>query len=153
MQLFVISNGTVTKYYSNTTRDSHVAEQAGGRSRRKTSNSFEFTSWWADAGNRAIADLTGFTKTFFAKHTLLSILTRYCVFDADRKLLVMRPYQIAATERILQRIETSTNHRQLGTTAAGGYVWHTTGSEDAHQLQGLADPHPRCPRSTRSCSW
>jgi type I restriction enzyme R subunit len=128
VQLFVISNGTHTKYYSNTTRDSHVAEQAAGRSRRKTSNTFEFTSWWADAGNRVIADLTGFTKTFFAKHTLLSILTRYCVFDADRKLLVLRPYQIAATERILQRIQTSTNHRQLGTTAAGGYVWHTTGS-------------------------
>src|SRR4029077_13978103 len=85
VQLFVISNGTHTKYYSNTTRDSHVAEQTGGRSRRKTSNTFEFTSWWADAGNRAIADLTGFTKTFFAKHTLLNILTRYCVFDADRK--------------------------------------------------------------------
>jgi type I restriction enzyme, R subunit len=128
VQLFVISNGTHTKYYSNTTRDSHVAEQTGGRSRRKTSNTFEFTSWWADAGNTAIADLTGFTKTFFAKHTLLSILTRYCVFDADRKLLVLRPYQIAAAERILQRIETSTNHRQLGTIAAGGYVWHTTGS-------------------------
>jgi type I restriction enzyme, R subunit len=128
VQLFVISNGTHTKYYSNTTRDSHVAEQTGGRSRRKTSNTFEFTSWWADAGNSAIADLTGFTKTFFAKHTLLSILTRYCVFDADRKLLVLRPYQIAAAERILQRIETSTNHRQLGTIAAGGYVWHTTGS-------------------------
>jgi type I restriction enzyme R subunit len=128
VQLFVISNGTLTKYYSNTTRDSHIAEQTGGRRRRKTSNTFEFTSWWADAGNRTIGDLTGFTKTFFAKHTLLSILTRYCVFDADRKLLVLRPYQIAATERILQRIETSTNHRQLGTAAAGGYVWHTTGS-------------------------
>ena len=128
VQLFVISNGTHTKYYSNTTRDSHVAEQVGVRRRRQTSNSFEFTSWWADGRNRAIADLTGFTKTFFAKHTLLSILTRYCVFDADRKLLAMRPYQIAATERILQRIETSTNHRQLGSIAAGGYVWHTTGS-------------------------
>jgi type I restriction enzyme R subunit len=128
VQIFVISNGTHTKYYSNTTRESHVAEQAGSPRRRQTSNSFEFTSWWADARNRNIADLTGFTKTFFAKHTLLNILTRYCVFDADRKLLAMRPYQIAATERILQRIETSTNHRQLGTTAAGGYVWHTTGS-------------------------
>jgi type I restriction enzyme R subunit len=128
VQVFVISNGTHTKYYSNTTRESHVAEQVGVRRRRQTSNSFEFTSWWADARNRAIADLTGFTKTFFAKHTLLSILTRYCVFDADRKLLVMRPYQIAATERILQRIETSTNHRTLGSIAAGGYVWHTTGS-------------------------
>jgi type I restriction enzyme R subunit len=128
VQIFVISNGTHTKYYSNTTRESHVAEQIGVRRRRQTSNSFEFTSWWADARNRNIADLTGFTKTFFAKHTLLSILTRYCVFDADRKLLAMRPYQIAATERILQRIETSTNHRRLGTIAAGGYVWHTTGS-------------------------
>ena len=128
VQVFVISNGTHTKYYSNTTRESHVAEQVGVRRRRQTSNSFEFTSWWADARNRNIADLPGFTKTFFAKHTLLSVLTRYCVFDADRKLLVMRPYQIAATERILQRIETSTNHRQLGSIAAGGYVWHTTGS-------------------------
>ncbi len=128
VQLFVISNGTHTKYYSNTTRFSHVAEQTGGRSRRKTSNTFEFTSWWADAKNKTIADLTDFTKTFFAKHTLLNILTRYCVFDVDRKLLVMRPYQIAATERILERIETSTNHRLLGTVAAGGYVWHTTGS-------------------------
>jgi type I restriction enzyme R subunit len=127
VQLFVISNGTHTKYYSNTTRDSHVSEQTGRRS-RKTSNTFEFTSWWADARNANIADLTGFTKTFFAKHTLLNILTRYCVFDADHKLLVMRPYQIAATERILQRIETSTNHKQLGSIAAGGYVWHTTGS-------------------------
>src|SRR6185295_5567003 len=128
VQLFVISNGTHTKYYSNTTRASHIAEQSGRKSRRQTSNTFEFTSWWADAKNATIADLTGFTKTFLAKHTLLNILTRYCVFDADRKLLVLRPYQIAATERILQRIETSTNHRQLGSIAAGGYVWHTTGS-------------------------
>jgi type I restriction enzyme R subunit len=73
------------------------------------------------------ADRT-FTKTFFAKHTLLNILTRYCVFDVDRKLLVMRPYQIVAAERILQRIATATNHKQLGTVAAGGYIWHTTGS-------------------------
>ncbi|MFT3874450.1 MAG: type I restriction endonuclease subunit R [Nocardioides sp.] len=129
VQLFVISNGTLTKYYSNTTRDSHLAEQAGGkRGRRKTSNSFEFTSWWADANNRAITDLVGFTKTFFAKHTLLNILTKYCVFDVDQKLLVMRPYQIVAAERILLRILTSTNAKQLGTAAAGGYVWHTTGS-------------------------
>ena len=129
VQLFVISNGTLTKYYSNTTRDSHIAEQAGGkRGRRRTSNSFEFTSWWADADNRAITDLVGFTRTFFAKHTLLNVLTRYCVFDVDRKLLVMRPYQIVAAERILQRIVTSTTYKKLGTVAAGGYVWHTTGS-------------------------
>lgn len=128
VQLFVISNGTLTKYYSNTVRDSHLAEQRGKRGKRKTSNSFSFTSWWADAKNQPITELTGFTRTFFAKHTLLNILTRYCVFDVDRKLLVMRPYQIVAAERILQRIATSTNHRQLGKVAAGGYIWHTTGS-------------------------
>jgi type I restriction enzyme R subunit len=129
VQLFVISNGTLTKYYSNTTRDAHLAEQSRSRrGRRTTSNSFEFTSWWADATNRPIRELRGFTATFFAKHTLLNVLTKYCVFDVDRKLLVMRPYQIVATERILQRIATSTNHKQLGTVAAGGYVWHTTGS-------------------------
>ena len=129
VQLFVISNGTETKYYSNTTRHRHVQDSVASRSRKKTtSNSFEFTSWWTDAANKRIADLRGFTSTFFAKHTLLNVLIRYCVFDVDRKLLVMRPYQIVATEQILQRIATSTNHHQLGTTAAGGYVWHTTGS-------------------------
>lgn len=128
VQLFVISNGTLTKYYSNTVRDGHLAEQRSKRSRRKTSNSFSFTSWWADAKNRPIAELADFAKTFFARHTLLNILTKYCVFDVDRKLLVMRPYQIAAAENILQRIATATNHRQLGTTSAGGYIWHTTGS-------------------------
>ena len=128
VQLFVISNGTLTKYYSNTVRDQHLSEATGKRRRRQTSNSFEFTSWWADETNKPITDLVGFTRTFFAKHTLLNILTRYCVFDADHKLLVMRPYQIAATEQILRRIETSTNARRLGTVAAGGYVWHTTGS-------------------------
>lgn len=128
VQLFVISNGTLTKYYSNTTRDLHLAEGSGRKSRKQTSNSYEFTSWWADANNKPITDLAGFTRTFFAKHTLLNILTHYCVFDADHKLLVMRPYQIAATEQILRRIETSTNARRLGTVAAGGYIWHTTGS-------------------------
>ena len=128
VQLFVISNGTLTKYYSNTVRDSHLAEQTRKRSRRKTSNSFAFTSWWADARNRPITELVDFTKTFFAKHTLLHILTRYCVFDVDRKLLVMRPYQIVAAEQILQRIATSTHHKQLGSIQAGGYIWHTTGS-------------------------
>jgi type I restriction enzyme R subunit len=128
VQLFVISNGTLTKYYSNTTRRQHLEEAAGSRRVKKTSNSFEFTSWWADSSNRPIQDLTGFTTTFFAKHTLLAVLTRYCVLTADRMLLVMRPYQIAATERILQKIEIATNYKQLGTMAAGGYVWHTTGS-------------------------
>lgn len=128
VQLFVISNGTLTKYYSNTVRDGHLAEQRGKRSRQKSSNSFAFTSWWADAKNQPITELVGFTKTFFARHTLLNVLTRYCVFDVDRKLLVMRPYQIVAAEQILLRIGTATNHKQLGTLAAGGYIWHTTGS-------------------------
>jgi type I restriction enzyme, R subunit len=129
VQVFVISNGTHTKYYANTTRQRHVDESTGTKwSRKQTSNSFEFTSWWADANNRAIQDLVGFTKTFFAKHTLLNVLTRYCVFDVDRKLLVMRPYQIVATERILQRVATSTNHKLTGKIDAGGYIWHTTGS-------------------------
>ncbi|SKC50439.1 type I restriction endonuclease subunit R [Okibacterium fritillariae] len=128
VQLFVISNGTLTKYYSNTTRSQHLKEGQKPGKGRKTSNSFEFTSWWADAQNKPIQDLPSFAKTFFAKHSLLNILTRYCVLTADRMLLVMRPYQIVATERILQRIEISTNYKQLGTLAAGGYVWHTTGS-------------------------
>ena len=128
VQVFVISNGTLTKYYSNTTRDEHVRQALGNRSPRATSNSFEFTSWWADATNRPIQDLVGFTKTFFAKHILLNLLTHYCVLTAGPTLLVMRPYQIVATERILQRIQTSTNYNQLGTPAAGGYIWHTTGS-------------------------
>jgi type I restriction enzyme R subunit len=128
VQLFVISNGTLTKYYSNTVRDGHLAEQRSKRSKSKTSNSFAFTSWWADAKNLPITELAGFAKTFFARHSLLNVLTRYCVFDVDRKLLVMRPYQIVAAERILQRIATATNHRQLGSVAAGGYIWHTTGS-------------------------
>jgi len=128
VQLFVISNGTLTKYYSNTVRHQHLKEtQKPGRG-RNSSNSFEFTSWWADAQNKPIRDLTSFAKTFFAKHTLLNILTRYCVLTADKQLLVMRPYQIVATERILQRIDVSTNYKQLGTASAGGYVWHTTGS-------------------------
>ena len=129
-QVFVISNGTHTKYYSNTTRSAHINEQSGSERRRskKTSNSFEFTSYWADANNKVIADLVDFTKTFFAKHTLLNVLTKYCVFTSEDLLLVMRPYQIAATERILSRIAISTNYKKMGTTDAGGYVWHTTGS-------------------------
>ncbi len=130
VQIFVISNGTNTKYYSNTTRNQHIKDlgESGRRKSPKTSNSFEFTSYWADANNRVIPDLVDFTKTFFAKHTLLNILTRYCVFTTEELLLVMRPYQIAATERILNRIEISTNYKKTGTVEAGGYIWHTTGS-------------------------
>jgi len=127
VQLFVISNGTLTKYYSNTVRLGHLDERSKP-SRRKTSNSFSFTNWWADAKNQRISELNGFTRTFFAKHTLLNILTRYCVFDVDRKLLVMRPYQIVATEQILQRIKTATNFQNLGKISGGGYIWHATGS-------------------------
>ena len=130
VQIFVISNGTHTKYYSNTTRDAHIREQSGSgrRKSKKTSNSFEFTSYWADGNNKIIADLVDFTKTFFAKHTLLNILARFCVFTSEKLLLVMRPYQITATERILQRIEIAHNYKKAGTLAAGGYIWHTTGS-------------------------
>jgi len=130
VQLFVISNGTHTKYYSNTTRSEHIKElnEGGAKKGKRTSNSFEFTSWWADATNQPITDVMDFAKTFFAKHALLNILTKYCVFTTDRLLLVMRPYQIVATERILSRIEVSTNYKKLGTVEAGGYVWHTTGS-------------------------
>lgn len=130
IQIFVISNGTSTKYYSNTTRDSHIKEMtASGRARsKKTSNSFEFTSFWADGNNRIIPDLVDFTKTFFARNTILNILTRYCIFTSENMLLVMRPYQIVATERILNRIEVSNNYRKYGTKKAGGYIWHTTGS-------------------------
>ena len=130
VQIFVISNGTFTKYYSNTTRVSHIRENESSAKKRskKTSNSFEFTSYWADGNNKVIADLVDFTKTFFAKHTVLNILTKYCVFTSEELLLVMRPYQIVATERILNRIEVSTNYRKTGTMEAGGYIWHTTGS-------------------------
>lgn len=128
VQLFVISNGTETKYYSNSTREDAVRMESGKRAAQQTAPGFDFTSYWADARNRRIADLMDFGKTFFARHTLLSILARYCVFTADRKLMVMRPYQIAAAERILQRIVTATNYKKYGTIEGGGYIWHTTGS-------------------------
>ena len=124
IQIFVISNGTYTKYYSNTTRDLHVK---GGT--KKSSNTFEFTSYWADQENKAITDLIDFTKTFFAKRTILNILTKYCVFTSESNLLVMRPYQIVATEKIINRIEIAHNDpKRIGTINAGGYIWHTTGS-------------------------
>ena len=129
VQIFVVSNGTNTKYYSNTTRSNHINNANSHKVKNvKTSNSFEFTSFWADAGNRIIPDLVDFTKTFFCKHTILNILARYCVFTSENMLLVMRPYQIAATERILNRIEIANNYKKFGTVAGGGYIWHTTGS-------------------------
>ena len=130
IQVFVISNGTYTKYYSNTTRQTHIKEVGTTNvlKGKRTSNSYEFTSWWADANNKPITDLLDFAKTFFAKHTLLNILTRYCVFTAEKLLLVMRPYQIVATERILSTINVANNYKKYGTIEGGGYIWHTTGS-------------------------
>ena len=129
VHLFIISNGTLTKYYSNTTRYAHCREAQKQKLRIKTqSNSFEFTSYWADVENNRIESLPDFTRTFLSRTTLLAILTRYCVFTVDKNLLVMRPYQIAATERILNRIEYAHNRRLYGSVKGGGYIWHTTGS-------------------------
>ena len=130
IQIFVISNGTNTKYYSNSTRFNAIKDSNSSSSAKKgkTSNSFEFTSFWADANNRVISDLIDFTRTFFAKHTLLNIITKYCIFTSENILMVMRPYQITATERILNRIEIANNYKKYGDVAGGGYIWHTTGS-------------------------
>lgn len=131
VQIFVISNGTLTKYYSNTTRDAvSKSNQKNGKGsgKKQTSNSFEFTSYWATKSNTPVYDLMDFTQTFFSKHTLLNILTKYCVFTSENLLLVMRPYQIAATEEIMLRIKTSTNAKTYGKREGGGYIWHTTGS-------------------------
>lgn len=130
IQIFVISNGTNTKYYSNSTRFNAIKDIKSPATARKgkTSNSFEFTSFWADSNNHLISDLIDFTRTFFAKHTILNILTKYCIFTSENMLMVMRPYQITATERILNRIEIANNYKKYGDVAGGGYIWHTTGS-------------------------
>ena len=130
VQLFVISNGTQTKYYSNTTRMSREKEADKMKipGRKIESNSFEFTSYWTDADNKIISDLEDFAKTFLKKSVVMNMLTKYCVFTVDNILLAMRPYQIAATERILLRIRTAILNRWQGTEKAGGYIWHTTGS-------------------------
>ena len=130
-QIFIISNGTETKYYSNTTRYAHVQEMGSVRkaSSKRESNSFEFTSYWTDIDNNRVAELMDFAERFLNRKMLLYTLTRYCVFTVDKNLMVMRPYQIAATEAILRRINQALNNRSwLGTTQAGGYIWHTTGS-------------------------
>ena len=123
IQIFIISNGTLTKYYSNTTREFHINNKI-----KRKSNSFEFTSYWADQKNKGITDLIDFAKTFLTKHTLLNVLTKYCVFTSEEELLVMRPYQIVATEKILNKINIAYNNKLYGTIKAGGYIWHTTGS-------------------------
>lgn len=114
LQLFVISNGTDTRYFANTTQ--------------RSKNSFDFTMHWAKADNTPIKDLKDFTATFFQKHTLLNVLLTYSVFDVSDTLLVMRPYQIAATERILWKIRCAWQAKQWSSTEGGGYIWHTTGS-------------------------
>ena len=123
IQIFIISNGTLTKYYSNTTREFHINNKI-----KRKSNSFEFTSYWADQKNKGITDLIDFAKTFLTKHTLLNVLTKYCVFTSEEELLVMRPYQIVATEKILNKINIAYNNKLYGSIKAGGYIWHTTGS-------------------------
>lgn len=131
VQIFIISNGTLTKYYSNTTRDAVARSNQSpgkGKGKKQTSNSFEFTSYWASKDNEPILDLVDFTQTFLSKHTILNVLTRYCIFTSENMLLVMRPYQIAATEEIIRRIKISTNAKTWGKREGGGYIWHTTGS-------------------------
>lgn len=114
LQIFVISNGTDTRYFANTTK--------------RDKNSFDFTMNWAKSDNSLIKDLKDFTATFFQKNTLLNVLLRYSVFDSSDNLLIMRPYQIAATERILWKIISSYNAKKWRTNESGGYIWHTTGS-------------------------
>lgn len=114
VQIFVISNGTYTRYFANTTA--------------QNKNHYEFTCEWADAKNKTIHDLEDFTATFFDKRTILEVLTKYCVFSSDDILLIMRPYQIAATERILWKIDSSFQNKKSGKLEAGGFIWHTTGS-------------------------
>ena len=114
LQVFVISNGTDTRYFANTTR--------------RDKNSFDFTMNWARSDNTLIKDLRDFTATFFQKHTLLNILFNYSVFDTSDTLLIMRPYQIAATERILWKINSAFQSKKWSSTDGGGFIWHTTGS-------------------------
>lgn len=114
IQIFVISNGTDTRYFANTTK--------------REKNSFDFTINWATADNKPIKELKDFTTTFFEKRTLLEVIFKYSVFDVNNTLLIMRPYQIAATERILWKIKSSYENKQYGSVEGGGYIWHTTGS-------------------------
>ena len=114
IQIFVISNGTDTRYFANTTK--------------RDKNSYDFTMNWATAKNTLIKDLKDFTATFLQKHTLLNVLVNYCVFDVSDTLLIMRPYQIAATERILWKIKSSYQAKNWSNKESGGYIWHTTGS-------------------------
>jgi type I restriction enzyme R subunit len=136
VQIFVISNGTNTKYYSNSTRYNAIKDAKHSKTKKeKTSNSFEFTSYWADANNRVLTDLIDFTRTFFAKHTILSVLTRYCIFTSEKMLMVMRPYQITATERILNRIEIANNYKKYGSIGRWLHLAHHWLRQDADLFQ------------------
>lgn len=131
VQLYVISNGTETKYYTNTTREDSINGKVINSNKKSNSNdinTFEFTSYWSDSFNKPIKDLVDFTKTFFARHTILNVLTKYCVFTVDKKLLVMRPYQIAGTEKIINKVKSVYLNKIWGKEKSGGYIWHTTGS-------------------------
>lgn len=119
VQIFIISNGTLTKYYSNTNQH---------KTRKSQNDNYAFCMSFSDAKNNIIEDLEDFVKTFLAKRNLLNILTKYCVFNADNELLIMRPYQIAASERIIDKIKIAHNHKHYGSVEAGGYIWHSTGS-------------------------
>ena len=127
VQIFVISNGTFTKYYSNSTRW-NMTDGKYLAKRKRTSNSFEFTSYWADQRNMPIYSLEDFSNTFLTKRNIVNIIAKYCVLTVDDELLVMRPYQIAATEKIINRITIANNYKLQGSIKAGGYIWHTTGS-------------------------
>lgn len=117
VQIFIISNGTYSKYYSNSKRDF-----------KSLNDNYAFCMSFSDSKNNKIEDLEDFTKTFLAQRTLLNILTKYCVFNTDEELLIMRPYQICASEKIIDKIKIAHSHRLYGSTQGGGYIWHSTGS-------------------------
>ncbi len=139
LQLFVISNGTDSRYFANTTE--------------RSKNSFDFTMNWTQADNALIKDLKDFTATFFQKNTLLNVLLQYAVFDVSNTLLVMRPYQIAATERILWKINCAYQAKNWSKLEAGGFIWHTTGSGKTLTSFKAARWQPNFPLSTKCFLW
>ncbi len=127
VQIYVISNGTETKYFSNTIRENKKENIKKGN-KTLDNNSFKFTSYWTDSKNNQIKDLNDFTKTFFSRHAILNIIIKFCVFTAQNELLVMRPYQICAAESILRKVNTTSLNNLWSKEDSGGYIWHTTGS-------------------------
>lgn len=139
LQIFVISNGTDTRYFANTTK--------------REKNSFDFTMNWALKNNEPIKDLKDFTATFFSQQTLLNILINYSVFDTSDTLLIMRPYQIAATERIIWKIRSAIDSKIKSGPETGGYIWHTTGSGKTLTSFRLRDWRLRWIKWTRFSLW